>query len=1041
MTVGAPIGPAQEPSTAEIVDRGGVGTLVRFCRRNSRAIFLLVGALTVAGLVSLFSLPSNIYPELTFPRIVILLHSGDLSPETTLLSSTRPIEEQVSTVLGVRRVRSRTIRGGAEISVLFSPDMDMQQALQLVQGRVSEVRASLPAETEIQVERLTPTVWPILSLVLNGNVPDVDLFDYALYNLRPLFSRVPGVGRVEVNATDTREISVIIDPQKALAHRLSLPEIADRLRAANNVSSVGRLDSNYQQFLVLTNSQFKSLEEVGNTVVSSEAQSPVRLRDIATIRQGTADRRTLVTGNGRPAAIINVTRQIGGNIISVSAQVKDLAFHARNVIPATLRLSTVYDLAEFVQESMASVRDAILIGGFLAVVVLFVFLRNWRITIVAAASLPLTVVATFFFLQLLGGTLNLMSLGGLAIAIGLVIDDAVVVVENIYRHLGAGETVEAAAEKGTQELIGPVVASTLTTVVVFLPLGLLKGAVGNFFSALSLTLASSVLLSLLYSLTFIPLLAELLLSRSKFRESSARFIEPVNRLYERGVRWALARKGLVALGAALLVAVGVLTYFSLGTGFLPEMDEGGFVIDYLTPPGTSLSETDAIVRQMERKVADLRETSAYSRRTGAELGLFATEQNKGDILVKLKPGSERKRDAQTIMDDLREQITRNVAGADVEFLQILQDMLGDMEGNPEPIEVKIFGNNSDELTQIADEMGPQIEKIPGVVDFKGPRRGNPELLINVDPGQAAHVGLTVEQVARQVQAGLLGDSPTALRQADRLIPIRIRYPDEFRFNEQNLRQFPLLAANKQVVPLGSLATIEKARGHNQLLRENQRLMVVLTARLRNRDLGSAVAEVKKVLASSHLPIGSTYEIGGQYESQQSSFRDLLFVLGLALAAVFTVLIIQFRAFLPALIIISAAPMSMIGVFLLLLITGTPLNVSSFMGIILMVGLVVKNGIILFEYFERLHAHGDLSVGDALVQAGRIRLRPILMTTLCTLFGLLPLALGIGSGAELQRPLAIAVIGGLSISTFITLVLMPVFYAAARRQRSGDAEPS
>lgn len=1006
--------------------------LVRFCRENSRAVFLITAALFIAGLVELFQLPSNIYPELNFPRIVVLVHAGDLSPDAMLLTVTRPIEEQVSTVLGARRVRSRTIRGGSEISVFFADNMDMQQALQLVQARVNEVRTSLPADTEIQVERLTPTVWPILSLVLNGNVPDADLRDYAVYNLRPAFSRVPGVGVVEVNATDTREISVIIDPQKATAQRVSLPEIADRLRATNNVVSVGRLDQNYQQFLVLTNSQFRSLDDVGNTVISGEATNPVRLRDVATIQQGAADRRTLVTGNGKPAAVINVTRQLGGNITAVSDQVKEIAFHGKNLIPSTLHISTVYDLAEFVRESMASVFEAIIVGAVLAVIILFVFLRNLRITIVAAISLPLTVVATFFFVKLAGGTLNLMSLGGLAIAIGLVIDDAVVVVENIYRHIGRGETAEVAAEKGTQELIGPVVGSTLTTVVVFLPLGFLKGAVGEFFVALSITLTASVLLSLVFSLTFVPLIAEYLLAKSTYQTASERFIEPVNRLYERGIRWALGRRLIVGAIAVALIALAAIAYLNIGTGFLPEMDEGGFVLDYLTPPGTSLSETDALVKQMEQRVAALKEKTAFSRRTGAELGLFATEQNKGDILVKLKPRGQRGRDIHEIISGLREDITKNISGVDVEFIQILQDMLGDLEGAPEPVEIKIFGSDSEQLNKIADDLAPKLEKVKGLVDYKGPRRGNPEFVIQVDPAQAAHVGLTVDQVSQQLHAGLFGDTPTELRQSDRLIPIRLRYTDRFRYDENSVRQFPLITANRQVIPLQSIASVGRQRGQNQLLRENQRLMVVLTGRLENRDLGSAITDVKKVLSEAQLPVGYTYEIGGQYESQQSSFRDLLSVLAFALAAVFTVLVIQFRAFLPALVIMSAAPLSLIGVFMLLLVTGTPLNVSSFMGIILMVGLVVKNGIILFEYYERLH--GSMSVTDALIQAGRIRLRPILMTTLCTLFGLLPLALGIGSGAELQRPLAIAVIGGLTVSTLVTLVAIPVFYSLASRSR-------
>ncbi len=1009
--------------------------LVRACRKNSRALFLLTIVLTIAGFVALYQLPSNIYPELNFPRIVVLVHSGDLSPDTMLLTITRPIEEQVSTVLNVRRVRSRTIRGGAQVSVFFADNMDMQQALQLVQARVNEARAGLPASTEIEVERMSPTVWPILSLVLNGNVPNSDLRDYALYNLRPAFSQVPGVARIEVDSTDTREISVIVDPQKAVAQRLSLVAIADRLQATNSISSVGRLDANYQQFLVVANSQYTKLEDIANTVIGDDPANPVRLKDVAVVREGAADRKTLVTGNGKPAAIVNVTRQIGGNIESVSRQVKDVAFNTKNLLPATLHLSIVYDLAEFVREAMASVRDAIIIGSLFAVVVLFVFLRNIRITIVAAVSLPLTVIGTFFFMKVVGGTLNLMSLGGLAIAIGLVIDDAVVIVENIYRHMGEGEPVDVAAENGTRELLGPVVGSTLTTVVVFLPLGFLKGATGEFFVALSVTLTIAVLLSLLYALTVVPLLAEYLLPHSAFSDASSRFMQPVNRLYARGIQWALGRRAVIGIVVAVLIGLAYLCYRHIGTGFLPEMDEGGLVIDYLTPPGTSLSETDSLVRQMEAKVEALPEKYAYSRRTGAELGLFATEQNKGDILVKLKPRSERKRDIEEVISDLRTQITKSIVGVDIEFVQILQDMLGDLEGSPEPVEVKVFGNSTDELKRIADELGPKLQEIKGIVDFKGPQRGNPELVIKVDPTLAGHVGLTVAQVSDQLQAGLLGESTTDFRLSDRLIPIRVRYADSFRGQENDIRQFPILAANKQIVPLQSLAVIGKERGQNELLRENQRLMVTLTARLEGRDLGSAIADVKKVLSDYKFPVGYTYQIGGQYESQVSSFHDLLFVLGLALAAVFTILVLQFRAFLPALVIISAAPMSLIGVFLLLLITGTPLNVSSFMGIILMVGLVVKNGIILFEYYEKLH--GTMSVKDALVQAGKIRLRPILMTTLCTLFGLLPLALGLGSGAELQRPLAIAVIGGLAVSTVITLVVIPVFYSLARQLSSEE----
>jgi CzcA family heavy metal efflux pump len=1002
--------------------------LVAFCRQHNRAIYLLTVLLVVAGLITVFQLPSNIYPELHFPRIIILVHSGDLSPQNMLLTVTRQIEESVSTVLGVRRVRSKTIRGGAEVSVLFSADMDMPYALQLVQARVSEVRSSLPANTDIVVERLTPTVFPILSFVLNGNVPAADLRDYAYYVLRPLFSRVPGVGRVEVQASDTREVSVIVDPQKLLAHRLSIVDVGDRLRATNQVMSVGRLDKDYSQYLVLATGQYADLEAIRDTVVAVENQAPIRLRDVAEVRDGVEDRLTLITGNGQPAALINVTRQIGGNIVQVSGDISNLVHNLGSAIPATLHLSLVYDLAGFVRDAIGNVRDAILIGGFLAVVILFLFLRSGRTTLIAAIMLPLTVIGTFFIMGRLGGTLNLMSLGGLAIAIGLVIDDAVVVVENIYRHLGLGQSAQQAAETGTHELLGPVIGSTVTTVVVFLPLGLLKGVVGEFFSALCLTLAASVLLSLLFALTLMPLLSEQFLSPERYRPGSARFIGPVNRLYEWGVRWALRHRALIAAATVLSLAAGVFLYTKVETGFLPVMDEGGFVIDYLTPPGTSLKQTDRLVRMIEERVKVTPEVASFSRRTGAEMGLFATEQNSGDVLVKLKPQSERKRDAEEIISDLREQFKKNISGMDVEFVQLLQDMIGDLEGSPEPVEVKLFGSNMADLEKLAEEIGPKIEKIPGIVDYKAIQKGNPEMRIKVDPGTAGRLGLTVDQVSQQVSAGLLGVEATELRLTDRTIGIRARFPDNFRFDYANIRQFPIVTPAKQIVPLSMMAEVDRFRGENQLLRENQRLMAVLTARLENRDLGSAIRDVKKVIEGTRLLVGTTCEIGGQYESQQAAFRDLLSVLALAMAAVFIVLVVQFRSFVPSLIIMSAAPLSLLGVFGMLILTGTALNVSSFMGIVLMVGLVVKNGIILFQYVHQLWEVQGMPLSEALVAAGKIRLRPILMTTLCTLFGLLPLALGLGSGAELQKPLALAVIGGLSISTFITLLVMPVFYS-------------
>lgn len=1001
--------------------------IVRVCRKNRYAVYLLTAFLTIAGVYSFFKLPSNIYPNLDFPRVIILVHSGDLSPQTMLLTVTRPIEESVSTVQGVNRVRSKTIRGAASVGVLFNPGMDMKYALQLVQGRVSEVQSSLPPGTEVNVEWESPTVYPVLSLILNGNVPDADLYDYAYYDLRPLITRVQGVGQVEVQATDHREISVITDPQKLLSHRLTLDDVATQIAETNQVAAVGRLPKDYLQYQILTDDQFHSLDDIRNAVVAIQDQGPVRVGDIATVQTGVADPTLLATGNGKPAALINITRQIDGDILQIAKQIKAMTQNLGSAIPKTLHVSVDYDLAEFVSESIKNVRDAILIGAFLAVVILYLFLRDWRTTLVAATSLPLSVIGTFYFLKITGGTLNLMSLGGIAIAIGLIIDDAVVIIENIYRHLGLGEPPAEATEAGVRELLGAVIGSTATTEVVFLPLTLLQGIVGEFFKALCLTLGISVLLSLVFALTIIPLFSMRFLSARTHRTSSEKLIAPVNRGYEKAVRWALRRRLIVVIAAAACVALAVLCYTKLETGFLPEMDEGGFILDYVTPPGTSLDETNRILQKIEQRVAALPDTQSFSRRTGAENGLFVTEQNTGDITVKLKPRSER-RDINEVMDDLRAQIEKNIPGVDVEFSQILQDMLGDLEGTPQPVEVKIFGDDIDELEKLSDEIGPKLQAVKGLVDFKSVTKGNPEIVFDVDTAAAGRLGMTPADIATQVSDGLLGVTKSELRESDRTVPIRVRFPDSFRFNYDNVLQFPILTPSKQIVQLSSVAKVQRVQGESALERENQRLMISMTGQLENRDLGSVVNDVKDVMNKVQLPVGYTYEIGGQYESQQSAFHDLLYVLFLALGAIFIVLVVQFRSFAPSLIIISAAPLSLVGVFAMLLVTHTALNVSSFMGIILMVGLVVKNGIILFEYVHKLWEEDKMPLFEALVQAGKIRIRPILMTTLATLFGLLPLALGLGSGAELQKPLALAVIGGLFLSTFITLLIMPVLFS-------------
>ena len=626
-----------------------------------------------------------------------------------------------------------------------------------------------------------------------------------------------------------------------------------------------------------------------------------------------------------------------------------------------------------------------------------------------------------------------MSLGGLAIAIGLVIDDSIVIVENIHRHRAAGESVAVAAERGTQELLAAVIGSTLTTVVVFVPLGLLQGVVGQFFSALSTTLAAAVLLSLAYALLFIPNAAGRFLRDHGPRRAGG---DRLSRRFQPALRWSVGHPRAVIGTTLICAAIGGLLYTRLQTGFLPEMDEGGYIVDYWTPEGTSLAETDRMLRRVEGVLSATPEVASFARRTGAELGMFATEQNTGDIVVRLKPRSERSRTAEQVIEAQRAIFESQMPGMTIEFVMLLQDMLGDLEGGAEPVEVKIFGDDLATLASLADRTAERLSKVPGLVDIVVPQRGNPELDVRIDPTRAAKAGFTVAQVSSQLATGLLGKVATSFRRGDRLIDVRVRFPDRDRFSLDWIREFPLTSPTGAIVPLSATSSVEHAVGESQIFREDLKQMVPVTARLEGRDLGGGIRDVQAALSAEAWPIGYTWRLGGQDQSQQTSFRSMLLVLAIAILLVFGVLVAQFRRFVPALVILSAAPLSLVGAFGMLLVTGTPLNVSSFMGLILLIGLIVKNGIILVDYADILEARGADRL-EALVEAGAVRLRPILMTTLCTLFGLLPLALGLGPGAEMQKPLAIAVIGGLTFSTIVTLVFVPTALGLVGGRREAD----
>jgi CzcA family heavy metal efflux pump len=1015
-------------------------SLFNVLAEQRRFVYMAIAVLSGAGIWAALKLPSAIYPELTFSRITVVVEGSSLGARQVLFTITRPVEEAISVVPGVTRVQSRSIRGGSETNITFAASTDMIFALQQVQARVNQVRTTLPQGLDVEVERLTPSLFPIISYNLEGGDP-ATLYDLARYQIKPLISRVPGVGRVDVQGSDVREIEVIADPGRLTAQQMTFADLATAIQSSTTVDAVGRMPQDYRQYLIVTTTEAHSPEDIANIVVGHG----LRVGDLATVRAGTEDKVRIIAGDGRPAALLNITRQIGGNTLNIADSVAAIAATLRKTLPRGVILKPVYDQAALVRDAVKSVRDAMLVGAVLAVIILLLFLRHARITAISASSIPITMMITVFIMSMVGQTFNLMTLGAMAIAIGIVIDDAVVITENIVRHAHLQHDRQIAIRDAVQELIWPVTTSTITTVVVFLPLGLLTGVEGQFFHALSITLTIAVLVSLVVALTIIPLLSEQFLEIKEIEDEGdserprgflariGQLIDSLADRYERALGGALRHARWIIPIAIVLVIAGVIVQRLAPTGFLPEIDEGAFVLDYWSPGGTALAETDRQVNVVEKILASTPEVTGTSRRTGAELGLFATEQNRGDMVVRLKPEGDRSRSSFEVIDEVRGKVEGALPRLRVEFVQILSDVINDLAGAARPVEIKLFGLDLSALETYAKQLDPKLSKVDGLEDFfNGVAEPSAEMDMTINQAEANRVGLTPSQVADATSGTLLGVPAGEIRLDDRSIAVRVRAPDSVRFNPRLLAAIPVLSpASHAPVPLGALASFHPVDARSELLRENQQQKIAMTADISNRSLSAVMADVKSVLAANPPPPGVRLEIGGQYASQQQAFRALLLVLALAAASVIAVMVIQFESFIEPFVVLLAAPLSFVGAIGLLLITGTPLNVSSFMGLILLVGLIVKNGIILLDFTRHVMRNDGLTLEPALREAARIRLRPILMTTLCTLFGLLPLALGLGAGSEMQRPLALAVIGGLALSTPITLFVVPTLLVAIR----------
>lgn len=1005
--------------------------LSRFATQNIKAVLFVTVVLCLLGAVVISAFPVSILPDVTFPRIVVIADAGERPTHLMEAGVSRPLEEALATVPGVARVRSKLQRGAVELSIDFNWGTDMMTAFQFVNMKVNEARPLLPSDVRLLVERMDASVFPVYGLSLRSKkLSQAELWNLATYEVKPRLSRVFGVARVNVQGGDIPEIAVEVNPQRMAAYHLALDSVKQAIAQTNVVRAVGRMDQQYQQYQALVSGETTTVEQLGEIAVAQRGGIPILLKQIADIHPAVEDRTTLVTADGARSVLINIVRQPEANTLSVIDGIQKELAGIRAILPADVQTGVFYDQSTLIGEAVNSVRDAVLIGAVLAVVVLLLFLGNVRATVVTAVIIPATILITLLLMRAAGLTLNLMTLGALAVGIGLVIDDAIVVVENVFRHLSHGESRAQAIQNAASEIAAPMISSTLTTVVVFLPLVLIKGIAGAFFTALAITLTLALLVSLALALLVSPSLCAAFLQTRQGQKEHGRLFERVIHAYEWLLRLGLRRRWLMPVTA--LMAIGATVYFGshLGTGFMPSMDEGAFVLDYLTPPGTSLEETDRLLRQIETILQETPEVSGYSRRTGTEMGFFITESNTGDFAVVLK--HDRRKSIEQVMDEVREKVVTTVPGVEVEFVLVLQDLIDDLSGAAAPIEVKLFGENQSALETLAHKVEEDLKSIKGAEDIASSViESGPEMVARVDPVKAGRVGLTPDMVASQVNAGMFGDVATQLLQGNRQINVRVRYPAVFRADRAQMAMLPIETPAGALIPLYALAHLESVPGTTEMNRENQRRVVSVTAHISGRDLGSVIRDVQAKLHGQTLPPGVTYEIAGQYQSQNESFRNLIVVLGVAILLVFAVMLFQFGSFTAPTVILLVMPLSLFGVTFGLWATETPLNVSSFMGAIMLVGIVVKNGILILDQAQHAEKTG-VTLEEAIVHAGRVRLRPILMTTLTAILGLVPLAMGIGAGAEMQKPLAIAVIGGLTFSTLFTLLFAPLLYVAFRR---------
>jgi HAE1 family hydrophobic/amphiphilic exporter-1 len=1029
--------------------------IIRGSLKNPVARFMLAIGIILLGIIAFSNLAIDLFPEISYPIVSVVTDYPGASPEDVEITITRPIEKRVSRIQNVRHVSSRSREGFSVVTIEFYWGTDLDIASTDIQRNINEILDIFPGEAKQPIIiKFDPSQISVIVLAVTGPLEDYQLRELGEDFIAPRLENLKGVASANVFGGQVREIQVEVERSKLERLNLPLDRVAQAVRAGHMDRPGGSLNTGKREYSVRTLGRSPEVKDLEEIVVSHQNGNPIRLRDIGKVKEGYEDIQSEVHVNGVKGVVIGVQKQIGGNTVSVVDQVLKALPQIQKELPKGVSLEVVSDQSTFIRKSIQNLQKEAIIGALLAVVIILLFLRNVTSTVIIAHSIPLSIIATFVLLHFGKFTLNIMTLGGLALGVGRLVDDAIVVLENINRHMERGESPEEASYKGASEVSKPVVAATITSIIVFLPLAFVKGIAALLFVQMAYTVAFSLLASLFDSLTLIPLLTARFLRPRKPREKSSWShgillkTQPLflwlDQLYRNTLQFALFHRKLVVSGVVVVFAGSLFLIPLIGTEFFPASDEGQVRMSMRLAVGSSLEETKKVVEEVEEIVfSEVPELKSLWGRAGSGRGRsvifsgrFAGPHN-GTASLMLVDQSGRERSSEAIARSLREKV-RNIPGAVIIVSPggIISRVMS--FGSDEPISVEILGFDLATGSRLAREVDGILREVRGVTDIQiGREEGLPEYQIKFRQDRLSSLGLTTFQVAENVRGAIEGIEASIYvdPKTGREHQVRVRLREEDRSHPEDLHRIPLPVSGGKVVPLGNVADVVKTTSPAQLERKYQQRVVFVTANTTGRDLGSIAAEIEKKISQMKIPEGFSIQLKGARQEQKDAFRTLFFALGLAIVLVYMVLASQFGSLLHPFLIMFSVPLGIIGVIWALFLSGNTLSVISFIGIIMMVGIVVSNAIILIDYINRLRKEDGVELKEAIIQGGKVRLRPILMASLTTVFGLAPMALGFGEGAETNASLAIAVIGGLTVSMFLTLIFIPTLYFIVEERRS------